>query len=235
MPTELIMTLANSEKKGEKCVAGKRLTLNERNTYDIHEWIRPVHPDTEEGEIPTPLTLFQGHALEPLDVVAIDFEGSADDPHHPEDMVIVRNRPWNLRHQIDEKYLRNFCDTPENLWGPAHSRRVPEGYVPQMPQPFTLAFIQPSEPCRIEAFYERGYRDQIKFRKRLHLNHNGVPHEFDITDTVFLQRHRLADQARDGGFEMTLDDPEKVFLCLSLTPPFHDYHYKIAATIIEVP
>ena len=235
--TELMMILANSEKKGDKCVAGKRLTLNTNNTYNIHEWIRPVHPTTAEGEIPTRLTVFPGHVLAPLDVVSIEFEGSAEDEHHPEDLVIVKGKPWELHPDIDAKYLPNFCDTPKELWGnePSLSRCVPEGFVPAMPNPFTLCLIRPEAPCEIEAYYEPGWQGGVKLRKKLFLRHNGMRHEFDITDTVFTRRHKLAEQAKQGLFKMSLDDLEKVFLCLSLTPAFRGDHYKIAAAIIEIP
>lgn len=104
-----------------------------------------------------------------------------------------------------------------------------------MPEPFTLALVQPSQPCKVEAFYESGYEGKTKFRKRLQLDYRGIRHEFDITDTAFLRRHQLASKAQSGGFEMTLENPEKVFLCLSLTPAFYGHHYKIAAAIIELP
>jgi len=63
-----MMILANSEKKGGKCVAGKRLTLNDdKKAYSVHEWIRPIHPSTEEGEIPSSFTVIDHQFLAPLD------------------------------------------------------------------------------------------------------------------------------------------------------------------------
>lgn len=29
-------------------------------------------------------------------------------------------------------------------------------------------------------------------------------------------------------------DPRKILLCVSLTPPFHDLHYKVIATVFEL-
>ncbi|MEO8615076.1 MAG: hypothetical protein ABI600_08050 [Luteolibacter sp.] len=235
--TEMMIILANSEKKGNKCVAGKRLTINANNQYDRHEWIRPIHPQTDEGEIPTELTLLAGHSLAPLDVVSIDFDGSAENPDHPEDVNIKIGSPWKYHHQIEPQYLTYFCDQPITLWGAGQGgmeRRVPEGFVRRMNPSFTLCLIQPQGHCRVDAFYEPGYQGASpKFRKRLHLNHNGSPHEFDITDTAFIGRHDLAEKARSGGFSMTLDNPAQTFLCLSLTPAFRGHHYKIAAAIFE--
>ncbi len=30
-------------------------------------------------------------------------------------------------------------------------------------------------------------------------------------------------------------DPRRILLCVSLTPPFHDLHYEVIATVFELP
>ena len=102
--TERLVVLANSEKKGDKCVAGKRLTLRSDNYYDVGEWIRPIHPRTGEGEIPTHLTVVGGRSLAPLDVVEITFEGPANDPNHPEDRKIEPSQPWKRTITSSDKF-----------------------------------------------------------------------------------------------------------------------------------
>jgi len=32
-----------------------------------------------------------------------------------------------------------------------------------------------------------------------------------------------------------VEEPESLWLCVSLTPPFHDLHYKVIATVLELP
>jgi hypothetical protein len=238
--TEKLLILANSEKKGGKCVAGKRLTLREdTNTYDVHEWIRPIHPNTSEGEIPISLTIINGKQLAPLDVVEIVFEGTADDHNHPEDYKIEPSKPWKLVHAIEAESVPGFCDDPGDLWGGEMNMidKVPEGYVPKMNQPTTLLLIQPNEACRVEGFMKPGWENRpAKPRANLLIPHKGLTHEFSITDSAFLARHGIKKQIRTTGtFQMNFADPKKVAFCLSLTPSFRGSHYKIAAAIIELP
>lgn len=240
MPTtETLLILANSEKKGGRCVAGKRLRLRPDNFYDTGGWIRPIHPNTEEGKIPTSFTQFTNGPLAPLDIVEISFVGAANDANHPEDWIIQAEVPWKRTNSVEAQHIPALCDAPGDLWGgEAHlTERVPIGYVPAMQHPSTLLLVQPESACHVSGFMKPGWEGRpARPRTILSIPHKGVTHEFSIRDTAFLERYNVEPQIRQTGhFNMRFDDPKKVVFCLSLTPPFKYYHYKIAAAIIELP
>lgn len=66
--------------------------------------------------------------------------------------------------------------------------------------------------------------------------HRGIIHSFDVKDLAFLTRYGIKEQVRQyGQFQLRFADPTKVAFCLSLTPPFNGFQYKITAAIIELP
>ena len=236
---EFLLVLANSQKNGDRCVAGKLLTPKRDGTYDVGRWIRPIHPDTKEGEIPSEMTLIDEQWLAPFDVIEIGLDKPLRNPHHPEDWVIDLNIMWRRASYISKGYLPQLCDGPGDLWGKssATSRRVPVGYVPQMTVPSTLRLVAPTAPCVVRGFIEDGMDGRgPRVRVRLDIPHDGVIHAFDVKDLAFLARHAIEEQVLQyGHFQRRFVEPGKVAFCLSLTPPYNEHQYKIAAAIIETP
>ncbi len=100
-----------------------------------------------------------------------------------------------------------------------------------MAHPKTLALIHPEGPCQVRIFKE----SDGKIRTRLHLSVNSVEHLFDVTDPAFSYNHQIRKRLEiEDRIEIAFNDPAEVAVCLSLTPPFHGYQYKIAASIIEL-
>lgn len=235
---KFLLVLANSQKKGDRCVAGKILTPNENGTCDVGRWVRPVHPGQSEGAIPLEMTMVDHQWLAPLDVIEIGLAKPMGDPDHPEDWQIDPNTPWRKAAVVSKAYMPQLCDDPEDLWGidSAFSRRVPSGYVPTMTTPSTLRLMTPSAPCVVKGFMEdrkdgRGPR----LRVRLEIPHNDTIHTFDVKDLAFIVRYGIKEHVfQYGQFQLRYPEPAKVAFCLSLTPPFNGFQYKIAAAIIEL-
>ncbi|MGD0464112.1 MAG: hypothetical protein ABSB74_16645 [Tepidisphaeraceae bacterium] len=70
-------------------------------------------------------------------------------------------------------------------------------------------------------------------RRRALFNYNGRPYEFSLTDPVMDKYCSPFPKPEDGIKTVELDSAGNCLLCVSLTPPFNDYHYKIVATVIE--
>jgi hypothetical protein len=85
---------------------------------------------------------------------------------------------------------------------------------------------------RLEA-YDETQRDGRKMRRLLHVEHHGIEHLFSIDDPLFTEKHRIYERVRAGETIKEAIVPRPKILVVSLTPPFHGFHYKIAATIIE--
>lgn len=230
--------LANSIRKQHRCVAGKEL-LRVGDRWSAGGWIRLSDPATEEGEVRSDHTRYEGGGFaQVLDIAEVPLAGPATDPDHPEDRLVDPNRLWTKHGRLAFTDLSGMADRPPELWhGTSDPRSVPVGFVREMAQPASLVLLENPSECRV-----RWWREQVpnanrsgemldKTRRRLSLRFGGRYHEFDITDPEFTTRHQLFDTAVQVPQTLELKPP--LFLCLSLTKPFQSKHYKIAATIFE--
>lgn len=228
--TKRILVLANSIKKGGRCVAGLEIVAAENGKAAFGAWIRPIDPEGDEGTISNETVLVAGRFLRPLDVIDFECSGPANDPFHPEDWKILPKSRWRKVGNESLALLNSLPDESGDLWGAASARTrkvTPRGGIP------TLRLIKPTGAVSVEAF-----RDDspwgVKHKRILHIEHQGRIHEFSIDDPEFQSRHHLDPRTvgdRRIRFEL---DPAKTIVTASLTPPFKGHHYKIAATIFEL-
>jgi len=226
--TKTILVMANSIKKGGRCVAGLEITPVDQ--YNLSRWIRPVDLSQDEGTIPIHRTIVAGRALRPLDRVKIRFKGPTNDPFHPEDYETDTSHDWQPDGTMTPDILASIPDDSGDLWGAssASSRRV----VPQ-PNIKTLRLVKPKGSCYVAA-YREDTPTGIKHRRLLHIEHHGLIHQFSIDDPIFGDRHNLSSMAV-GDKTLRIDlDPSRTIVITSLTKPFKGYQYKIAATIFEL-
>lgn len=168
--------------------------------------------------------------MKPLDRVKIRFNGPANDPFHPEDFEIDASHEWQNDGTMTPDILTSLPDESGDLWGPstATTRRV----VPQ-PNIKTLRLVKPKGVCFVTA-YREDMPTGIKHRRLLHIEHQGLIHQFSIDDPVFGDRHNLSPTSV-GDRNIRIDlDPSRTIVIASLTKPFKGYQYKIAATIFEL-
>ena len=140
--TKTIIILANSERAGQRCVAGKEIIRTD-DTWTSGAWVRFSDPSTKEGEVPWRRTTYHGggHA-EVLDIAEVDFDRPAQDPDHPEDWLLSAGSQWRKVGSLSFNDLTRLTDQPATLWNDGSDvRSVRAGFVRQMPQPFTLAFV----------------------------------------------------------------------------------------------
>lgn len=226
--TKTILIMANSIKKGGRCVAG--LEITPVDDYDLGKWIRPVDSSQDEGTIPLSRTFVGNRGLKPLDRVKIHFKGPTNDPFHPEDYEIDSSQKWQLEGVMMPDILDSLPDDSEDLWGAstASSRKVfPQQNIK------TLRLIKPQGVCFVTA-YREDTPTGIKHRRLLHIEHQGLIHQFSIDDPSFSIRHKLSPlEVGDRNIRIDLD-PFRTIVIASLTKPFKGYQYKIAATIFEL-
>jgi hypothetical protein len=227
--TKQILILANSIKKGGRCVAGRELITGKDGRKFVGPWIRPIDPSGDEGTIDLMKAKLGGRFIRPLEVIKIPLIGCADDPNHPEDWHIDPAIEWEKTGAYPIDILNSLHDDSGDLWGngTAASRKVAPRQGLQ-----TLKLIKPADQVLVRAFREDTPWG-VKHRRYLNIRHEGVVHTFSIDDPLFAARHPL-DPASVGDREVRIPlDPAKTFIVASLTPPFNGFHYKIAATIFE--
>lgn len=227
---KIILVLANSIKKGGRCVAGLEAEQVSPHKYKFGTWVRPIDADEDEGTIPNARTIVSGRRIRTLDLVSIRFWDGEEDPFHPEDRVIDGNAEWKVVGRVGKKVLANRSDQSGDLWGAdsATTRRV----LPRAGAD-TLRIVKPEGECFVTAFREDTPWG-TKHRRYLHLLSGGITHQFSIDDPDFSLRHDLSPSAL-ADREVRIDlDPKKTVVVVSLTKPFQGFQYKIAATIFEL-
>lgn len=219
-----VLILANSIKKGGRCVAGIEIVGVENDEMQFGKFIRPIDATQPEGTLERSTTTIDDYIVQPLDIVEIEFKDHANDPNHPEDWNIYRGSHWRLIGKCPEAALNSMPHSTSDKW--SKSKSVAPGS-----SKFSLQLIKTPKPYTVRVLWKQGYYcPEIKCE--LELDHL----QLHITDPVFPITHKLNELAFDT--EKTFQIAAGSFLLLSLTPPFtnkYDYtaQYKVVAAIIE--
>lgn len=234
METKHILILANSIRRGKKCVAGKELIPKTGGGYTIGAWIRMAHPNDPDGAVPEQSTDCPIHGFaKVLDIVKITFRGKCDDPDHPEDWWFDPFQKWEFVVHGGPAWLRHVVDNPASLWCDGTDASVQHGYVRRMgAEAATLYLIK--APAEWSFIYWKEVKNaEIKQRRRLRFAYGPHHHEFSVTDPQFTIRHNIQDKMAEEVQTLQIPNPTGAYFCLSLTPEFNGKHYKIGATIFE--
>lgn len=240
-----ILILANSEREGGRCIAGKIATQLEGDNFDIgHLWIRLNDPSsTTGGAVPWQHTRCRpnGISVRPLDIIKITLFDQCNNPDHPEDWNYDPKLPWEWVGTANIGCLAAVMDTPPTLWHDGNDKSVHAGYIRNMSQPASLYLIKAPQGWTFEHFKEWNHTKGFdKKRRRLKMTFGGNYHDFAVTDSAFDKRFNLPPAVSnwpDNPTVLTVPNPDNVYFCLSLTgltpPNFITHHYKICATIFE--
>jgi len=231
-----IVVLANSVKRSHWCVAGKEIFASQGG-WTPGLWVRPTDPANEGAITLQTMRGEDGRVPAVLDIVDVPILKYMGDNHHPEDWIVDTARRWRRQGTFPFAKVENLCDAPPHLWAMrTDAHKVREGFVAKMLRPATLYFIKPEESIQVSIFKETSSDHQAKLRRVLRLRHRGTDHEFAITDPRFEDCYLGGQRVfSERPLELTLPQTGRLYLCLSLTPPFHGAHYKIAATVWENP
>jgi len=225
-----MVVLANSVKRSHWCVAGKEL-FGAEGHWTPGLWVRPVDPAHEGAITAETMRLEENRMPRFLDIVDVPILSHAQDANHPEDWAVDPARRWVRQGKFPHGQLEKLLDRPVDLWSSrTDAAKVAAGYVSRMFRPATLYLIKPEGAVCAKVF-----KEGPKLRRRLHLRHHDVEHEFAITDPLFESHYPVRGRIGETPVEIPLAADGRLHLCLSLTPEFNGAHYKIAATIWEAP
>ena len=250
--TKTIVVLADSWKKGGKCLAGKELIMNGDEFVRVGGWIRPISaahivvPGHSEGgqvtdlEMQRALQRINGPAM--LEIIDMAFSGPCPTAEQPENWTLDLSVGWKSRGHFQWKYVDMLVDQPIGLWDSSGRgwSRVDGGYE-NRPGFQSLYCIKTSAPIVAEVgsrSKSKGSTEQ-KLYKTLKLPHDFQTHDFKISDPVFEARHR-AEYPALGAAAKPFNVPPGSLITVSLTPAVSfngspPYHYKMAAAIIQPP
>lgn len=241
MPTwTRIVILANSTKRNHRCVAGKVISWDAA-LWHVGGWIRPIDRSEKEGAVSfSVMRCEDGSFPDVLDIVDVPLIGPANDPNHPEDWELDTQFRWKRVAKFPATGLGLLADTAPVLWSdPRHDRKVASGYVSSMSNPASLCFMRPPLGWEFVKFRDTAWSggmptERTRMRSRLLFKIHDRPHAFDINDPHFDMRYgRDLVVPEYGRVVVTVPHPAKIYCCLSLTPAFNGWHYKVLAAVIE--
>jgi len=224
-----IIILANSIKKGGRCVAGLEILNDDHSAPVLGDWIRAIDLTQPEGTIQSKTSFLSGGQLKPLDIVEIEFERCANDPHHPEDWVIDSATPWRMLNSFSKSILSHIKSSSSDIWG--NGKAVSPGSLGA-----TLQLIRIVKPIIVTSGYIiNNFNGETKFKSFLTLNTGGGSYEVSITDPLFSSKHNMEPGHIGLGNVKTLELPVGTHLLMSLTPVWvtTGQQYKVIAAIIE--
>jgi hypothetical protein len=224
-----IVCLANSRRPplGGRCIAGI-----ERTITGWGGWIRPVSAGETEAISEQERNYEDGSDPQLLDTISIRFLEPNPKAHQVENHVIDSNYYWEKTGTMDWEELEDLTESVEGpLWQNGLSTynglrdKVPGGVAQGFDS--SLLLIRPSE-LELSGARE-GYQGPCKLKVRAKMSHNGHEYSLVVTDPK-IEREFFAKGV--GRYPMKADD---VYLCISLSAAFHDFCYKLVASIIRRP
>lgn len=221
-----ILVLANSIKKGGRCVVGIEIKEWLSGRPILGDFIRPIDRTAPEGSLRISTTTIDKRIVQPLDVIEVTLSGYANDPNHPEDWIVV-NQAFQWRHimELPVEALQLVPHSSEDIWGQDHA--IEPGKFSS-----SVQIIEITAPISIRAFWDNSQWG-TRLARKLYLNNRAI----SITDPIFTQKHEL--NTIEAPDRKELQIPAGSFIVLSLTPPFTpmnstiEKQYRVVATIIE--
>ncbi len=217
-----MVCLANSEKHGERCLAGVRV--------DTGGWLRPVSDDDGSGLLEIQYETASGHHPAPLDIISVKLDRQRPKYHQPENWVIS-GESWELidtelSHQAElalnvalQREGAILCNTDS---------KIPKHELKDIPVLQSLTLVSPSNP----EFYVHE-KDDGKDQPRTTFDFDGHEYDFPITDPRWRQRAQQDGRGSLPSAEM-VDDDKEILFTISLGEAHEGNCYKIVAAVFAI-
>ncbi len=220
-----MICLANSRKRGGRCVVGLRT--------DGQGWLRPVAPYEDGALYGQHYTLDDGSQAQMLDVLMVDVVEPVPAPHQPENW-LVGQETWKL--------VSRPAGRKEAMMLASHVQRGPELLrceTNKMPlEAFQGMSARSSAalvaPMHVDWEIKRGFEGRRQVRARFALGR--VRYDLVVTDPDLEQR---LSHLQEGSYYIPSPDDERIserfLLTISLGEEFNGFHYKLVAGVAAIP
>jgi hypothetical protein len=238
--SQRLLVLANSVKKGGRCVAGR--VVEREFPLRLGQWIRPVSAEAEGTLNPRRhLGTACGRPLQVLDDVEVPLSEAKPGTGQPENWLLVPNATWTrLGHVPEQRPLTaQLREEPDSIWfdrAADHSDRVRPG-APVLGQlERSLVIIEPEGlEFRLERRHQPKYGKNHQPRAMACFGYRDHRYELPITDDRYTHDNFEGEYPAEDGPDhaRVLPAPDPMLLCVSLTEPYKGHHYKVVATILR--
>jgi hypothetical protein len=225
MPTVEFLCLANSSKKGGRCVAGLRT--------DGQGWLRPVNPPPGGQLNWSQCLLNDRKEIMPLDVVRVSLTKKHEQPYQPENW-FISDEPLQLVRRISPVEAAPILE-PALVSGPDllgnRSETISKSELEANPPSASLALIEPENLEWVIELHWKGY-----LRPRASFVLTGITYSLSITDPIW--KDKLKSSLAEGTHSLKttgINRRDRVLLTISLGSPLGSYCWKFVAGIIVIP
>lgn len=210
--------LANSYKRGGRCIAGVEVVSNGNGKWKlVHNddgnprWIRPI-AQTTYGEIPN----YLAEDIQMLSVVRLSNVDPCPEGAHTENVYYSRIEQFDYDISQLLSSMNQFIDSRHQSIFHNRGRAVSAEMLGGIN--YSLMLIHPDKAS--------AYRDENreKSKNRMKFTYYGVEYDFPITDPAFLDEFKREP-------ERYADIPN-VYLAISLGLEFEGWHHKLVAGVI---
>lgn len=220
-----VICLANSRKRGGRCVVGLRT--------DGRGWVRPVAPYEDGALYGQHYTLDDGSQAQVLDVLRVDVAEACPQAYQPENW-LVGQKTWQLvSRPADSKaiaILRRYIERGPSLLGNETDKRSAQAFL-KTPAESSLALVAPRH---VDWEIRKGFHGRRQVRAKFELGR--AQYDLGVTDPDLEQR---LSHLQEGLYYIPSAQDEEVserfLLTVSLGEEFNGYHYKLVAGVIAIP
>ena len=211
--------LANSYKRGGRCVAGIEIAFDSnwnwtivRNNDKTPHWIRPIDKNTVYGEIPNLIAFDIKH----FSIVKLVDVAACPQDAHVENVYYSRIEACQYTLPSDHETLRWFVDPIHQSIFHNRGKAISTQMLVGLNYSLMLIHVENA----------RAYIDEEreKSKSRMHFTYYSTEYDFPITDPVFL------DELKKSPERFTIIP--NVYLSLSLGLEFEGWHHKLVASVI---
>ena len=230
-----ILVLANSIQHSRlRRVAGRELITDATGQIRWGAWIRPVSNHDEGALNVGEQRLAHARDPEPLDVVQVPLSAPENHPLQPENWLIHPDQAWTKESYFDTQVLLPLVEEPDSLWlDPVQKNDWASAAVLQRLPNFQSLYLIRPEAFLFQVRPKVGEGSSEKQVRGLFI-YKGRPYDFPLADPLIGQKY-FPDFPRTPEGDIPPSDRSRTLLCVSLTPPFREFPYKVIATVLELP
>jgi hypothetical protein len=219
-----LICLANSRKRGGRCVAGVRT--------DGGGWLRPVGTHPEGVLFPWEYRLDDGTEPRVLDIIKVSLLEPRPQPHQPENW-LIDGKQWKLvERPASREYLpvlRRAVNRGYLLFG-NDGDRVPYNAFASRPAGSSLTLVVPRTFSWQIRTWENGKR-----QLRALFSLGPVQYNLGVTDPVWEERTKHLPAGTHPFTAAAVGMSGRLLLTISLGEPFNGFCYKLVAAVFVLP
>ena len=211
--------LANSYKRGGRCVAGVEITYSSNKQWTIVKnddgtphWVRPITTNTHYGEIPTAIA----NKITLLSVVKLTEVMPNPEGAHTENVKYSTMELCPLVYPQEKLSLDNFVDNISKIIFYNLGKAISAKMI--IVAKYSIMMVHAEN---VKAYIDEN-RDKSKYRMRF--SYYGEEYDFPITDPLFLEDF--------GNRTVSKFIISEAYLVISLGLEFEGWHHKLIAAVI---